>query len=103
MKRPTASLPAAQVSPAAALLSTLWTTFDLYMFPLNFVIYFFCWPLLEVAFYFRLRRYRDRRNAQVLQHHPEDTQSVLETFWPTVMAEDPINDIIEGWSEQLLL
>lgn len=80
----------------APLLSFLWTGFD-HLFPLNFIVYFVCWPFLEVAFYFRLRRYCRLRSRQALQHHPSDTKSVLETFWPMVLEEDPSEEIIEGW------
>ena len=85
-----------EISLLAAVVGLLWRAFD-FSFPLNFVVYIFLWPVLELLFYLRIRRFRRLRTAQPLRHHPTDTASVLNDFWPRVLAEDPIEDIIEGW------
>ena len=77
--------------------AAFWRMFDMLPIALKFVLYFFWAPLLEVMFYFRVRRYLRLRSEQKVPHTSEDIANVL-AFWEQILEhEDDIESILRGW------
>ena len=80
-------------------LAQLWQKFDSTYFPLQLLIYVFLFPLLELAFVFRVRRFLRVRSAQRQPHHTADTAEV-ERFWTRILTEEDgrtADAILRGW------
>ena len=88
---------------AAALSSWFWSVFD-GLYPLNLLIYAFLWPLLELLFLFRVRRFLCLRSAQDQPHDASD-RAECERFWDIVLGEyearrdrtEELKEILRGW------
>ena len=77
----------------------LWAKFDGLPIAISVIVYTLWWPILELAFYFRVRRFIRVRNAQSTPHTEQDTAEVLR-FWSIVFEEESaasVRTIINGW------
>lgn len=73
-----------------------WSTWDGLPLPARLVLYVLFWPLLELLFIFRVRRYLRQRTLQAIAHHVEDTAEVLR-FWSGVLEEEDVEYVVRGW------
>ena len=81
------------------MLKGAWQTFDLLSIPLRCAIYLCTWPLLELLFFFRVRRFLLQRTLQRPPHTTEDT-SAAEDFWMRMIAEEEpakLAEFLEEW------
>ena len=77
----------------------LWARFDGLAFPLKLVAYVCMWPLLELLFLFRVRRFLRLRTEQPPVHNEADAAEV-ERFWDRVLVEEDaeaVDAILRGW------
>ena len=60
---------------ATRVAATAWSLFDALSLSLRMLLYLCLWPLLEIAFVFRVRRYLRIRSETPLQHTEERYKS----------------------------
>ena len=60
------------------------------------LLYLLFWPFLELAFFFRVRRFIRLRSAQPLAHHAADTLEA-QRFWPFALEEENVEQTLRGW------
>ena len=65
---------------------------------LNLLIYVLCFPLLELCFLFRVRRYMRLRSGLAVDHSADDTAEV-KRFWTVVLSEggESVERVLRGW------
>ena len=83
-------------SVVTCVLRAFWSAFDSLPCPLNIVIYLLFFPLLELLFRHRVRRYLALRSSQSTPHDEADTAHIID-FWKTVLREDGVDGIVRGW------
>ena len=86
-------------SAAHVITGRIWAIFEHSSIALQLVVYLLLWPILEVLFLFRVRRYVRLRSAQKLAHHSADTAEV-ERFWMRILKEEDaagVDTVLRGW------